>query len=145
MDFRRIIKFQFIGWLGVLVNLGVLWVLKGQLGVPLLVAGVCAIETAIIHNFTWHYFHTWRERVAHTPRDYFSRLLKYNAVVASIDFAINLTVLYVFTNFLGMNYLLANIIGMSGGPIFKFLANEHLIFRHKAQVDEKCGSEESHG
>jgi dolichol-phosphate mannosyltransferase len=145
MNFRRIIKFQFINWLGVLVNLGVLWLLKGQLGVPLVIAGACAIETAIIHNFTWHYFLTWRDRVHHTHGDYFSRLLKFNVVSASIDFVINLTVLYLLVRFLGMNYLVANVIGMAGGPIFKFLANEYLVFRHKVHVDEECGSEESHG
>lgn len=135
MDFRRIIKFQFVAWIGTLVNMGVLWVLKGLLDVPLMIAGACAIELAIIHNFTWHYFLTWRERVHHTARDYFLRLLKYNLVTASIDFVLNLTVLYVLTKYFGVYYLVANIFGMLAGPIFKFLANEFFIFRHKAPID----------
>jgi dolichol-phosphate mannosyltransferase len=142
---RRIAKFQSVAWLGTLVNLGFLWALKGQLNVPLVAAGACAIELAIIHNFTWHYFLTWRDRVAHTARDYFTRLLKYNLVTASIDFVINLTVLYVLVKFFGIHYLVANIIGMLGGPIFKFLLNEFLIFGRKPLVDENSGSGDSHG
>lgn len=135
MNFRRIIKFQSVAWIGTLVNMGVLWVLKGLLDVPLMIAAACAIELAIIHNFTWHYFLTWRERVHHTVRDYFLRLLKYNLVTASIDFVVNLTVLYVLTKYFGVYYLVANIFGMLAGPIFKFLANEFLIFRNKAPID----------
>jgi len=115
--------------------MGTLWVLKGLLDVPLMIAGACAIELAIIHNFTWHYFLTWRERVPHTVRDYCLRLVKYNLVTASIDFVVNLTVLYVLTKYFGVYYLVANIIGMLAGPILKFLANEFLIFRHKAPID----------
>jgi dolichol-phosphate mannosyltransferase len=135
MNFRRIIKFQFVAWIGTLVNMCVLWVLKGLLDVPLMIAGACAIELAIIHNFTWHYFLTWRERVHYTVRDYFLRLLKYNLVTASIDFVLNLTVLYVLTKYFGVYYLVANLFGMLAGPILKFLANEFFIFRHKAPID----------
>lgn len=120
-----------------MVNLSALWVLKGRLDIPLMVAGACAIELAIIHNFTWHYFLTWRERVAHTARDYLTRLLKYNLVTASIDFVVNLTVLYVLTEYFGVYYLVANIVGMLAGPVLKFLANEFLIFRHTSQLDSE--------
>jgi len=144
-DVRRIIKFQFVAWCGTLVNMGVLWVLKGLLDVPLILAGACAIELAIIHNFTWHYFLTWRERVAHTVSDYFTRLVKYNLVTASIDFVVNLTVLYVLTKYFGVYYLVANIIGMLAGPILKFLANEFLIFRHKAPIDDGAKTGGDHG
>ena len=145
MNLGRIIKFQFIAWVGTMVNMATLWVLKGQLGIPLFMAGVCAIELAIIHNFTWHYFLTWRERVARKPGDYFARLLKYNLVTASIDFVVNLTVLYVLTKFFGVYYLVANVIGMLGGPVLKFLANEFFIFRHRSQVEERCRSGDRHG
>ena len=131
---RRVVKFQVVAWVGTLVNMGTLWLLKGRFGVPLAVAGMCAIEAAIIHNFTWHYFVTWRERVARTAPDYFVRLVKYNAVTASIDFACNLTLLVVLTKYAGLHYLVANFLGMLAGPIFKFLANEFLIFRKKVHI-----------
>jgi putative flippase GtrA len=132
---KRLLKFQLVAWAGTLINLGTLWLLKGQLNVPLVVAGACAIELAIIHNFTWNYFVTWRERVARTAREFFIKLAKYNAVTASIDFVCNLTLLVVLTKYAGLHYLVANILGMLAGPFLKFLANEFIIFRGKSQID----------
>ena len=125
----RIIQFQLVAWGGTLVNLGVLWLTKGVLGIPLIPAGALAIEIAIIHNFTWHYFFTWKDRVAGNPRDYFSRLLRYNLVTASIDFIVNLGILWGLVTFAGVHYLLADLAGMVAGPLFKFVANERLIFK----------------
>ncbi len=67
-----------------------------------------------------------------TVSDYFQRLLQYNLVTASIDFIVNLTVLWALTKYLDMHYLIANILGMLGGPVLKFVANEFLIFRHRS-------------
>ncbi|MBO8152410.1 MAG: hypothetical protein DRP91_09285 [Candidatus Neomarinimicrobiota bacterium] len=129
MNVKSIIKFQFVAWLGTLVNLGSLWLLHGIFDLPLSIAGAIAIELAILHNFTWHYFLTWNDRVHFTLGDFFGRLYKYNILTASIDFLINLGTLYSLNKFFGVHYLLADIIGMSAGPIFKFLVNEFVIFR----------------
>lgn len=129
MNFKRIIRFQLVAWGGTVINLSVLWLLKGRLGLDVVVAGIFAIELAIIHNFTWHYFITWRDRVDKTISDYFVRLVKYNLATASVDFVVNLGTLWALTKFLGMNYLIADIFGMIAGPIFKFIINEFLIFK----------------
>jgi len=44
ISFRRTVKFQFVAWIGTLVNLGALWLLKGKLKAPLIAAGACAIK-----------------------------------------------------------------------------------------------------
>ena len=100
-------------------------------------AGACAIELAILHNFTWHYFTTWRDRVRHTVKDYLLRLAGYNAATASIDFLVNLSVLWILTRFLGIHYLVANLIGMACGPLLKFFVNEWLIFRRGEKSDRQ--------
>ena len=140
--FKRILKFQIVAWGGTVVNLGVLWILKGKLGVNVVIAGACAIELAIIHNFTWHFFVTWKDRVKRNLRDYIIRLLKYNAVTASIDFTVNLGILWLLTTYFNVHYLIADIIGMLAGPLFKFLANEFLIFGRKKHYEKSIGKSE---
>jgi len=130
INIKRILKFQVVALGGTVVNMGVLWLLKGQFHWPVVLAGACAIELAIIHNFTWHYFKTWKDRVAMNVKDYLFRLLKYNGVTASIDFLVNLTVLIVLTKYFDVYYLLANGLGMLAGPVLKYLANEYLVFKH---------------
>ena len=134
--FGRIIKFQVIAWIGTVVNLGSLWLLHGNFHIPLAIAGACAIEIAIIHNFIWHYYLTWRGRVHHTKKDFFQRFLKYNLVTASIDALVNLGILWSLAHFLNVHYLFADILGMLPGPIFKFLSNEFIIFR-KSKAPKK--------
>ncbi|RKY76132.1 hypothetical protein DRQ07_10790 [candidate division KSB1 bacterium] len=128
---KRIIKFQVVAVGGTIVNMTTLFILKGQARFPLIVSGAIAIELAIIHNFTWHYFKTWKERVHHTVKDYFKRLFQYNIVTASIDFTVNLSFLWFLTNVVGLHYMLSNLFGMMAGPILKYFANDLLIFNRK--------------
>ena len=142
IELKKVFHFQLIAWLGTLVNLGVLWLMHGRLKLPVLIAGGIAIEVAIIHNFTWNYFKTWKVRVKHTVPDYLRLLVKYNLVTASIDFVVNLGILWLLTRYFGVYYLIANIIGQIFGPVFKFLANEFFIFPKKDFVDPPFEGEE---
>ncbi|HOR03139.1 MAG TPA: GtrA family protein [Candidatus Syntrophosphaera sp.] len=138
INLRKLISFHLIAWVGTLVNLAVLWLTHGVLKIPLMFAGAIAIEVAIIHNFTGHYFITWKDRVSRSPKSYFLLLLRYNIVTASIDFVINLGILWLLTHFLGVHYMVANIAGQILGPLFKLLANEYLVFpklKHKKTSD----------
>jgi putative flippase GtrA len=130
---RRIVYFQLVALGGTVINMVVLWLLKGRFNLPVWIADPCGIELAIIHNFTWHYFWTWRERVRYTVRDYFIRFVEYNGVTAPIDFLVSVPILVVLTEYLDIYYLYAKPIGMVGGAIVKFFANEYLIFRKKKQ------------
>ncbi|PIS27747.1 MAG: hypothetical protein COT43_09020 [Candidatus Marinimicrobia bacterium CG08_land_8_20_14_0_20_45_22] len=136
MKFKSIIQFQFVAWLGTFVNLGTLWLLHGKFKIPVPIAGACAIEVAILHNFTWYYLHTWRDRVEHTLLDYFRRLWKYNLITAGIDFLINLGILWTLTHFLNFHYLLADILGMVPGPSSKIFVNDLIIFK-KPKLESK--------
>jgi len=140
--FARVLRFQLVAWGGTLVNLGVLWLLKGRLHLSLVPAGALAIETAIIHNFTWHYFVTWKDRVDRSVKDYVLRLLRYNLVTASIDFVVNLGTLWVLVTFAGVHYLVADLLGMLAVPIVKFFVNEFFIFR-RAGDDGRAGQSDA--
>lgn len=132
LKIKRFLRFQIVSVGGTLVNMGVLWLMYRKLELPLVIASACAIEAAIIHNFTWHYFITWKDRIKkHTVPDYFKRLLHYNIITASIDFIVNISILKLLVKYTDMHFQLANIFGMLACPMFKFMANEFLIFKHK--------------
>lgn len=136
---KKVLHFQAIAWLGTLVNLGILWLAHGRLKIPVVLAGGIAIEIAILHNYTWNYFVTWRKRVRRTAGDYFLLLFRYNLITASIDFVVNLGTLWLLTRYLGMNYLLADLIGQILGPLFKLLANEFLVFPKRDDLLSEVG------
>src|SRR5437660_12851587 len=60
----RWMKFNAVGAGGILVQLGVLAVLKSGLQLEYLFATALAVEAAILHNYLWHERFTWRDRVS---------------------------------------------------------------------------------
>lgn len=128
---KRIFSFQFIGWIGTLVNLALLWLFYDVLGWSLLISGALAIEAAIVHNYVWYYFWTWSDRVDYTVRDFCVLLFKYNVLTAFVDFVIRLSILWVLTEYFGVHYLISDIIGMCITPLFKYLVNDFYIFKTK--------------
>jgi dolichol-phosphate mannosyltransferase len=131
--YKRFFNFQMVAWSGTVVNLVVLWLLHGVLGWHLLISGAIAIETAIITNFILYFYFTWGERRKSGKRNFFRKLIRYNLITASIDFIVRLTVLWVLTEWIGIYYLLSDIIGMTVTPFFKYYANDHLIFKQSSE------------
>jgi dolichol-phosphate mannosyltransferase len=98
-----------VGASGVVVNSGMLWLLKGSGGLPLAAASALAIETAIWNNFllndAWTFFEERR-------RSWWVRALAFHATAATAA-SINLGLLLVLVTWPGLNYLIANLIAIA--------------------------------
>jgi putative flippase GtrA len=55
-------KFNLVGAVGILVQFGVLFLLKSVLHFNYLAATALAVEAAVVHNFFWHERFTWSDR-----------------------------------------------------------------------------------
>jgi putative flippase GtrA len=55
-------KFNLVGAMGMVVQLGALAVFNRWAGGHYLYASAAAIELALLHNFVWHLHYTWRDR-----------------------------------------------------------------------------------
>ena len=60
----RWVKFNAVGGVGILVQLGILTLLRSGLGVNYLLATAIAVEATVLHNFFWHERFTWADRAA---------------------------------------------------------------------------------
>ena len=117
-------KFNAVGAIGILVQLGALELLRGVLGLNYLLATALAVEAAILHNFVWHERFTWADRKS---TDHLKRLLKFNLTTGIFSIAENL----LFTAALveaGIGYLLANAISIALCSIINFLLNDRMVF-----------------
>jgi dolichol-phosphate mannosyltransferase len=74
---KTLIKFLLVGATGVVVNLGVFWVLL-QAGIGKYLASPIAVELSILSNFVWNNSWTFRHRTAR--RSLAMRALTFNAV-----------------------------------------------------------------
>lgn len=124
----RFIKFGIVGTSGIAVNTGVLWVLKGLLNVPLAIAPIFAIGTAVFSNFLLNNYWTWNENKKIRKHTFFNRLWRYY-LSASLGALINYSVLLLLTTAFGIHYLISNLIGIFFGMLSNFLLGEFWVFK----------------
>ena len=55
-------KFNLVGAVGMVVQLGVLALINRAMPGHYMVATAAAIEITLLHNFVWHLYYTWRDR-----------------------------------------------------------------------------------
>lgn len=122
-------KFMVVGWMGMVVNTACLFLFKGILRIPIIPAGLLAIEIAILHNFLALRGWAWRDRMNGRQQPFFRQLLLYNAFTGAVDVVANLSILWVLFAVFHVHYLLANLLGMITGPFIKFWVNEKIIFK----------------
>ena len=119
---KRWIKFNAVGGIGILIQLATLALLRSGFGMNYLAATAIAVEVTILHNFVWHETFTWRDRVMPNR---LRRLLKFNAATGVFSITANL----LFTKLLvdsGFNYLAANVMAIALASIINFFINERL-------------------
>jgi putative flippase GtrA len=113
----RLTRFLVVGGSGVLVNTVVLYLLHERAGLPLPIASPMAVELAIINNYLLNDRWTFSRR-----RPSLARLAKFNLVSLG-GLALTTGSLWVLTSTLGMQYLLANLVGIGLATGWNFAAN----------------------
>jgi len=120
----RWLKFNAVGGLGIVIQLGVLAFLTEAFRVPYLIATAVAVETAILHNFIWHERFTWADRKS---RDRLGRLLRFNATTGVFSILGNMFVTKLLVN-AGLGHISANIGAIALCSIINFLLNDRVVF-----------------
>lgn len=124
----RWLRFNFVGLLGIAVQLSVLTLLVSVARINYLLATVIAVECAVLHNFLWHERYTWRERTRGTP-GVTGRLLRFHLANGLISIAGNLLFMRLLAGSAGLHYLPANLLSIAMCGILNFLVGDFLVFR----------------
>jgi putative flippase GtrA len=130
--FRTWVKFNAVGVLGIPVQLSVLALLKSGLGFHYLIATAIAVETAVLHNFTWHERWTWIERTQAAPGGLTGRLVRFHLTNGLVSICGNLVVMWILVSWLGVAYLAANLVAMGVCATANFVASDRLVFQKNA-------------
>jgi putative flippase GtrA len=93
----------------------------------LLIASIAAVEISIVSNFLWHDRWTFRDRVR---KPLYVRFAQFNMTSLGSPI-ISTTTLNVLTPHFGVNYLVANSIGIMLGVTWNWLWNTRFIWRRK--------------
>jgi putative flippase GtrA len=137
--FTRWLKFNFVGGIGMVVQVAVLFLLKSQLRLHYLWATVIAVEAAILHNFVWHEQFTWadrskpdRVRLTHSWerrwRKSLARLGRFNLANGSVSILGNLVLMRVIVGEGHLNYLAGNGIAIALCSLANFVVSDAWVF-----------------
>lgn len=144
---KRLIKFGIVGGSGVLVNMGIFYILNEFFLIDYSISGIIAIELSIINNFSWNHLWTWRDRKTEKTKtvvllgfssrwnSFLLRLVKYH-MVAGISGLVNYGVLRLLVDGLVWNKYLSNLIGIGMAMAINFIINHKWTFRKEVKKTE---------
>jgi putative flippase GtrA len=119
---QRFQKFLVVGSIGLVVNQGLLFVLRHLFDIPLYVASPVAIFTSMVVTFALNEAWTWHDRgrgkIVH-------RLLMY-CPINTVGLLINYGILSYLVHSHDWHYLVANLVGAGFAAVWNFSLN-HLI------------------
>lgn len=124
----RWLKFNFVGAIGIAVQLGVLTLLTA-LGVDYLFATAVAVESAVLHNFFWHERFTWRDRSSRHARESAARLLRFNLTTGAVSIAGNLLLMRLLVGQAHIAPFFSNLLSIAGCSLVNFLVSDRWVFR----------------
>jgi putative flippase GtrA len=126
---HRLAKFNAVGVLGFCVQLCAVYVFIRSFKIDPLVATALAVETAVLHNFIWHHFLTWKDRRSARWSDSFLKLLAFNATNGSVSLAGNLFFAWLIVERQKTSLLAANLLAMAACSLINFVLSDKIVFR----------------
>lgn len=128
----QFIKFGLVGLSGVFVDMAILYILSdpSTLHWGLTRSKIISAELAILNNFLWNDFWTFRQISLHQKgwKKRFQRFIKFN-LICSIGLIINVLLLNFLFNTLTINRYLANLLAIVLVTIWNFWINLKLSWR----------------
>jgi dolichol-phosphate mannosyltransferase len=126
----RFIRFAFVGLTGLLVDMGVLYILYNNLNLGLTRSAIVAAELAIINNFFWNDRWTFRDlsRQQRSWRQTLKRLVKFN-LICLMGLILKILLLNLLFNGLHLNPYLANFLAIAAVTAWNFWINLRLNWR----------------
>jgi putative flippase GtrA len=125
----RWLKFNLVGALGIVVQMGAFALLFGACHLNYLVATALAVEAAVLHNFVWHERYTWKHLPRGTARDVAWRLLRFHAGNGVISIVGNIALMRLFVGGLHIRPYVSSGLAIALCSILNFAASEWFVFR----------------
>jgi putative flippase GtrA len=129
--FGRWVKFNAVGAMGIVVQLGALAVLAGPLRVHYLLATGLAVETAVLHNYVWHERWTWADRTRGGRQlgKVLGRLIRFHLSNGLVSILGNLLLMRLLVGQFRLHYLVANVVSIAACSLANFLLSHLFVFR----------------
>ncbi len=128
---RRLVRFGFVGAVGTLVNLGVLFLLVQGLGAQVLLAVAIAIEVSIVSNFFMNHLFTFRFHRAgrlDSTATVATKLVRYNFITLG-GAAISYLVFLACYKWLGWHYIISDLIAIIVATSWNYMMSVRVVWK----------------
>lgn len=135
---KRFLCFCTVGFSGVFVNEGVLKFFTEIGGLYYVYSSLLAVEAAIISNFLFNEFWTFRDRSGQQP-SLVSRLRRFGIFnsICALGAILNVAILLALTELAGVFYLISNLAGIGISTLWNYGLNSNITW--EASIEHKVG------
>ena len=134
---KRFPKFFAGNLLGTAIDTLVLWlfshfVFHGYIG-QVVISPVISFECAVMTNYVFSYFVTWKDRISQvSTRSFFRRFVGYNATCTG-TFILKMGVLMLIQWLTKWNVVICNLLSLCVSGVVNFLMDNFVVFKKKAE------------
>lgn len=132
---EEFIKYCCVGVSGVLINLGFYIFITRKVGLEPTLAAPLAIELSIVSNFVLN--NIWTFKIRSAIGSLRRKFVKFH-LVAGVSGLVNYLVFLLLLRALGVNDILANLIGISVGTVFNYMLNSFWTWQRSEYGDESA-------
>lgn len=124
----RLAKYILVGFLGLLLNESLLFLTTGVLGASYLLGGVVGRVVSTSVNYLINDRWTWSDYGDSSSSSFAIRGVKYG-LTRLVGIGIGLTALYIFVEYVGLHYLIANLFAVGVGLLWGFGTSDFWVWR----------------
>lgn len=126
----RWLKFNFVGAMGIGVQLAGVELASVLLHASPALATTLGVEAAVLHNFVWHEKFTWVDRRRTRKwQEGLARLLWFNGTTGAISMAGNVLMVLLVQWSAHVPVIAANCVAVAACSIANFVVNDRVVFR----------------
>jgi putative flippase GtrA len=130
--FIRWCKFNFVGAMGMGLQLAALALINRVVPGHYLYASAAAVELAVLHNFVWHIHYTWRDR--RDGSSVLSSLLRFHLSNGLVSIAGNLALMRLLVHQAHLAVLVSNVIAILCCSVVNFYLGNTWAFASETKT-----------
>ena len=128
-DVVNFAKYTFVGIIGLILDMSLLYVFVEFLNIPVLFASALSFFVSIINNFFWHKYWTFRDMSSHFERQFVSFF-----IICVINMGITVVCMYLFVDMAHIWYMFSKVITSIIVLAFSYTANRMFTFKLRTKA-----------